>query len=81
MEVDCHSIRNILESRVISLPHISFDLQVADIFTKAMIRQRHQFLVGKLLLIDLPASIREEMLLYIKFRTLLILDIRLSIYV
>jgi len=81
IEVDCHSIRDTLESWVISLPHISFNLQVADIFTKAMIRQRHQFLVGKLLMVDLPASIREEMLLYIKFRTLLILDIRLSIYV
>jgi hypothetical protein len=57
IEVDCHSIRDTLESQVISLPHISSDLQVADIFTKAMARQRHQFLVGKLLLVDLPASI------------------------
>jgi len=57
IEVDCHSIRDTLESRVISLPHISSDLQVADIFTKAMTRQRHQFLIGKLLLVDLPASI------------------------
>ncbi|RVW68103.1 Retrovirus-related Pol polyprotein from transposon RE1 [Vitis vinifera] len=45
------------ESRVISLPHISFDLQVVDIFTKALTRQQHQFLVGKLLLVDLPTSI------------------------
>jgi hypothetical protein len=51
MEVDCHSIWNILESRVISLPHISFDLQVADVFTKAMIQQRHQFIISKLLLV------------------------------
>ena len=57
IEVDCHSIRDTLESRVISLPHISFDLQLTDIFTKALTRQRHQFLVGKLLLVDLPASI------------------------
>ncbi|KAL6339396.1 hypothetical protein AAG906_032926 [Vitis piasezkii] len=57
IEVDCHSIRDTLESRVISLPHISSDLQVADVFTKALTRQRHQFLVGKLLLVDLPASI------------------------
>jgi hypothetical protein len=42
---------------VISLPHISSDLQVADVFTKAMTRQRHQFVVGKLLLVDLPTSI------------------------
>jgi hypothetical protein len=57
IEVDCHSIRDTLESRVISLSHISSDLQVADIFTKAMTRQRHQFLIGKLLLVDLPTSI------------------------
>ena len=57
IEVDCHSIRDTLESRVISLPHISSDLQVADVFTKALTRQRHQFLVGKLLLTDLPTSI------------------------
>ena len=56
IEVDCHSIRDTLESRV-SLPHISSDLQVVDVFTKALTRQRHQFLVGKLLLTDLPASI------------------------
>ncbi|KAL6316671.1 hypothetical protein AAG906_019584 [Vitis piasezkii] len=57
IEVDCHSIRDTLESRVISLPHISSDLQVADIFTKALTRQRHLFLVGKLLLVDFPSSI------------------------
>ncbi|RVW77574.1 Retrovirus-related Pol polyprotein from transposon RE1 [Vitis vinifera] len=57
IEVDCHSIRNTLESQVISLPHIYLDLQVVDVFTKALTRQRHQFLVGKLLLVDLPASI------------------------
>ena len=57
IEVDCHSIQDTLESRVISLPHISSDLQVADVFTKALTRRRHQFLVGKLLLTDLPTSI------------------------
>nr|KYP37238.1 Retrovirus-related Pol polyprotein from transposon TNT 1-94 [Cajanus cajan] len=57
IEVDCHYIREALTNKVISLPYISTDLQVADIFTKAITRQRHQFLVGKLLLVDLPASI------------------------
>ena len=38
IEVDCHSIRDTLESRVISLPHISSNLQVADVFTKALTR-------------------------------------------
>ncbi|RVW99372.1 Retrovirus-related Pol polyprotein from transposon RE1 [Vitis vinifera] len=46
IEVDCHSIRDTLESRVISLPHISSDLQVANIFTKALTRRRHQFLLA-----------------------------------
>ena len=41
IEIFCHSIQGTLESRVISLPHISFDLQVADVFTKALTQQRH----------------------------------------
>ena len=57
IEVDCHSIRDTLESRVISLSHISSDLQGVDVFTKALTQQQHQFLVSKLLLVDLPVSI------------------------
>ena len=38
IEVDCHSIRAAFEARVITLPHISTDLQIADIFTKAFPR-------------------------------------------
>jgi hypothetical protein len=57
IEVDCHSIREALDNRVISLPHVSTTLQIADVFTKAMTRQRHQFLVGKLMLLDRPTSI------------------------
>ena len=57
IEVDCHSIREALDTRVISLPHISTNLQIADVFMKAMTRQRHQFLVGKLMLLDRLASI------------------------
>jgi hypothetical protein len=57
IEVDCHSIREAMDNRVISLPHVSTDLQIADVFTKAMIRQCHQFLMGKLMLLDRPASI------------------------
>ncbi|RVX06405.1 Retrovirus-related Pol polyprotein from transposon TNT 1-94 [Vitis vinifera] len=41
IEVDCHSIREAFEARVITLPHISTDLQIADIFTKALPRHRH----------------------------------------
>ncbi|KAM0952651.1 putative RNA-directed DNA polymerase [Dioscorea sansibarensis] len=55
IEVDCHSIREAYDHQVLTLPHISTTLQIADIFTKSMTRQRHNFLVGKLMLVDLPA--------------------------
>lgn len=57
IEVDCHSIRDAYDSRVISLPHINTSLQTADVFTKALSRKRHQFLVDKLMLHNHPASI------------------------
>ncbi|KAM7530049.1 hypothetical protein LguiB_033459 [Lonicera macranthoides] len=57
IEVDCHSIREALDQRVITLPHISSELQAADVFTKALSSQRHQFMVNKLMLFDRPASI------------------------
>ena len=57
IEVDCHFIRDELKRDVISLPHVSTDLQFADILTKGLPRPRHQFLVSKLMLIDSPASI------------------------
>ena len=52
IEVNCHYIREAFDARIISLPHISTTLQIADVFTKPMPRQRHQFLVGKLMLLD-----------------------------
>ena len=57
IEVDCHSIREAFEARVITLPHISTELQIAGIFTKALTHHRHCFLSSKLLLVDKPASI------------------------
>ena len=57
IEVDCHSIREALDSHIISIPYISTTLKIADVFTKAMTRQRHQFLVGKLMLLDRSTSI------------------------
>ena len=49
IEVDCHFIREAFEARTISLPHVSSNLQVLDIFTKALTRPRHQFLTTKLM--------------------------------
>ncbi|KAL6952775.1 hypothetical protein U1Q18_052837 [Sarracenia purpurea var. burkii] len=57
IEVDCHSIRKALDIRVICLPHISNELQIADFFTKTMTRQRYQFLIRKLTLHERPVSI------------------------
>jgi transposase InsO family protein len=57
IEVDCHSIREAYDRRIINLPHVSTSDQTADIFTKSLTRQRHNFLVSKLMLVDLPASI------------------------
>ncbi|RVX02205.1 Retrovirus-related Pol polyprotein from transposon RE1 [Vitis vinifera] len=57
IEVDCHSIRETFDEGVITLPHISTVLQTADVFTKALTQHRHQFIIDKLLLLDLPASI------------------------
>ena len=57
IEVDCHSIREAFEAHVITLSHISTDLQIVDIFTKALPRHRHCLLSSKLMLVDQPASI------------------------
>ena len=57
IEVDCHSICEAFKARVITLPHISTDLQIADIFTKALPHPRHCLLSSKLMLVDQPASI------------------------
>jgi len=57
IEVDCHSIREAYDRRIINLPHVSTSVQTTDIFTKSLTRQRHNFLLGKLMLVDLPASI------------------------
>lgn len=57
IEVDCHSIREAYDHQVITLLHISTTLLITNIFTKSMTCQRHNVLVSKLMLVDLPASI------------------------
>jgi hypothetical protein len=49
--------RNAFEAQTISLPHVSNNLQAADVFTNTLRRQRHHFLTTKLMLMDKPASI------------------------
>lgn len=57
IQVNCHSIQEAYNDHVISLPHVSTDLHNAGIFTKALSKTHHQFLVDKLLLVNSPASI------------------------
>lgn len=57
IEVDCHSVREVYVDRIISLPHIIIDVQITDVFIKAMTRQQQQFVIIKLMLLDLPSSI------------------------
>ena len=57
IEVDFHSICEAHDAHVITLPHISIDLQIAYISTKALTHHRHCFLSSKLMLVNHPASI------------------------
>ena len=57
IEVDCHSIRESYDRKIITLPHVSTSAQLADILKKSMTRQRHNFLIRKLMLVDLQVSI------------------------
>lgn len=52
-KVNCHFIWEKIQDNLISLPHISLSHQIADIFTKGMTQDRHQFLISKLMLADL----------------------------
>jgi hypothetical protein len=57
IEVDCHYFRDIVDRNLISLPHVPSDLQIADIFTKALGGTQHDCLVSKLMLVSSPSSI------------------------
>ena len=56
-EVKCHYIRDAFTRGLIKLPHVGTNLQTTDVSTKALTRQRHKLLSGKLMLLDLSASI------------------------
>jgi len=57
IEVDCHSILKAFARQEITLPYISTKYQTADVFTKALSRPHHQFLIDKLTLLDRQTSI------------------------
>lgn len=51
-EVDCHCIHKAHVNKVITLPHVTTDLQVVDFFTKALPFVTYQFFVNKLMLVE-----------------------------
>ncbi|PKI63703.1 hypothetical protein CRG98_015893 [Punica granatum] len=48
IEIDCHFIRDHIRSNIITTTHVSTKHQPADIFTKALGRDRFRFLLSKL---------------------------------
>ncbi|WMV09849.1 hypothetical protein MTR67_003234 [Solanum verrucosum] len=52
IEVDCHYIGELFVGQVINLQHIMSHDQLANLFTKAITRNRHQFSLSKLMLLD-----------------------------
>lgn len=59
-EIDCYYIWEADDDKTITLPHVTKDLYIVDIFTKASPRVKHQSFVSKLMLVDSPTSIWEE---------------------
>jgi hypothetical protein len=56
IEIDCHFIRQHLQSDTITLPFVSSTLQLADFFTKTHTAARFRFLLGKLSMLSALAS-------------------------
>ncbi|PKI37262.1 hypothetical protein CRG98_042353 [Punica granatum] len=48
IEIDCHFVREHVQTKSIITCHVPSKLQLADIFTKALGRDQFQFLLGKL---------------------------------
>ena len=62
IEIDCHFIKQKIQEGLIKTIHVDTKDQVADILTKGLPRPQHEFLVGKLdmLNIFIPASLRRS---------------------
>ena len=52
IEVDCHYVRDAIQEGLIATSHVSTDKQLADIFTKALGRQKFLYLLLKLGICD-----------------------------
>ena len=56
IEVDCHFVRNLLKTGLISLHHISSDDQLADILTKTLTGIKHSSALSKLSVFSTPPT-------------------------
>ena len=56
IEIDCHFVRQHLQSGTIDLPFVSSSLQLADFFTKTHTVARFRFLLDKLMMLSALAS-------------------------
>ncbi|XP_020523175.1 uncharacterized protein LOC110007311 [Amborella trichopoda] len=54
IEVDCHFICDKFLAGEVTLPYVTSQQQLADIFTKAMTHARHDYLVDKLMMFTQP---------------------------
>lgn len=48
IEIDCHFVRDLIQSRVVVTSHIRTSVQPVDLLTKALGRQQFKFLLSKL---------------------------------
>lgn len=55
IEIDCHFVRDLLQSGTITTSYVRSQDQLADIFTKALGKQPFTYLLGKLGILDLHA--------------------------
>ncbi|PKI54003.1 hypothetical protein CRG98_025614 [Punica granatum] len=56
IEIDCNFVREHIKSHTIATSHVSTNLQLADIFIKALGRDQFRFILGKLGILDSHAS-------------------------
>lgn len=65
IEIDCHFIRQKIQEGLVKTKHVGTKDQTVDILTKELPRAHHEYLVGKLGMLNIfaPASLRgsEEM--------------------
>lgn len=57
IEIDCHVIRERIESGLVQLKYVSTETQLADIFTKGLAAPRMQFLLSKLGILNIYSPV------------------------